>query len=109
MSTLSEIIRKVSNELSVLNIRSNFFSNPQDALAYIQHLNTTRSVEPEVFPRESNGGLKDILEFIGTNQIDLYCTVEPNAKNGWLGRFFGYNVIDQLATQEKVPVLVIKQ
>jgi nucleotide-binding universal stress UspA family protein len=109
VSALFEIIKKVTNELSVLNIRSNFFPNAHDALTYIQNLNTNASRDIEPFANESNGGLENILEFIRTNQIDMHCAVDLNAKNSLLGRLFADGVMNQLAAQEQIPVLVIKQ
>lgn len=102
-----DIIKKVSNELSILNIRSGFFSNAADALERIGHLNKKYGVEATLLPQDHPPEVKGILDFIRTHKIDLLCTVKSN--RSLYDRLFDRSIATQLTSQVEVPVLVIKQ
>ena len=102
-----DIIKKVSHELSILNIKSSYFANAKDALSWINNLNETYGVNAKLLQQENKDGLKGIVDFIRTNKVDLLCTVKYN--NGFFDHFFDRNISHQLTTQADVPVLVIKE
>jgi nucleotide-binding universal stress UspA family protein len=102
-----DIIKKVSHDLSILNIRSNYFANSKEALTWVGNLNLTYGVNAKLLQQENHEGFKGIADLIRTNQIDLLCTVKHN--NGFFDKFFDRNISNQLTNQADVPVLVIKE
>lgn len=102
-----DIIKKVTHELSILNIKSGYFSNANDALNWINNLNTTYGVNAKLLPQENKNGIKGIVDFIHTNKIDLLCTVKYN--HSLYDKLFDRNIANQLTSQLEVPVLVIRE
>lgn len=102
-----EIIRRVSNELSILNIRSGFFANAGDALKWLNKLNATYGMNAKLLEHEENSsGVKGIVDFIRTHKIDLLCTVKSN--KSIYDRLFDRSLANQLTSEVEVPVLVIR-
>lgn len=102
-----EIIKKVTQELSILDIKSGYFSNAQDALTWIKNLNETYGVNAKLLRQENKDGLTGIKDYVQTNHVDLLCTVKCN--RNFLDKFFDRNISNQLTSQLEVPVLVIKE
>ncbi len=102
-----DIIKKVSHELSILNIKSNYFASAKDALTWIGNLNLTYGVNAKLLQADNQEGLKGIADLIRSNKIDLLCTVKHN--NSFFDKFFDRNISNQLTNQAEVPVLVIKE
>ena len=102
-----EIIKKVSHELSILNIKSNYFTNAQEALTWIHNLNKTYGVNAKLLTREQTDKISNLKHYMEKNDIDLFCTVRYN-KNIF-DKIFGRKLPNQLANQLEVPVLVIKE
>jgi nucleotide-binding universal stress UspA family protein len=102
-----EIIKKVSHELSILDIKSGYFSNAQEALTWIKNLNETYGVEAKLLQQEDKNGLANIKNYVQTNEVDLICTVRYNSSI--LDKLFGRSISNQLTNQLEVPVLVIKE
>jgi hypothetical protein len=70
---------KTNNELlSILNIKSNYYSNAQEALNWIQNLNQTYGVNAKLLTSEDEGGLAHLKKYVPANDIDLLCTVKYN-------------------------------
>jgi nucleotide-binding universal stress UspA family protein len=102
-----EIIGNVTQELSILDIKSNYFSNAQEALSWIENLNSTYGVNARLLSPENNGGKINIKNYLQTNEVDFLCTVKHNSS--MFDRFFGRSIPHQLTSQLEVPVLVIKE
>ena len=102
-----EIMKTVSHELSVLSVKSNFFTNAQQALTWIHNLNKTYGVNAKLLTREQTDRISDLKVYMEKNEIDLFCTVRYN-KNIF-DKIFGRKLPNQLANQLEVPVLVIKE
>jgi nucleotide-binding universal stress UspA family protein len=107
LAPLFDIIKKVTNELSVLDIKSNYFSNAQDALTWIKNLNETYGVDAKLLRQESRNGFLGIRDLLQVNEVDLICTVDHN--RSFLDRLLGRNTSATLTNQLEVPVLVIKE
>lgn len=101
-----DIIKKISHQLSILNVRSNYFRNAKDALNWIENLNATYGVNATLLPEENNDNLKEIKDYLRSNKVDLLCTVSPS--NSFFEKFFPRNISDELTDQSDVPVLVIR-
>jgi nucleotide-binding universal stress UspA family protein len=102
-----EIIKKMSHELSILDIKSNYFSNAQEALSWIQNLNRTYGVNAKLLTSENNDRIAHLKKYVQANDIDLLCTVKYNSSI--FDRLFGRGIPNQVANQLEVPVLVIKE
>ena len=102
-----EIIKKISHQLYILDIKSGNFSNAQEALSWIKNLNETYGVDAKLLQQEDKNGLANIKNFVQTNEVDLICTVRYNSS--MLDKFFGSSISNQLTNQLEVPVLVIKE
>ena len=102
-----EIIKKVSHELSILNIKSNYYSNAQEALNWIENLNKTYGVKAKLLTPEEDSGIAHLKKYVQANEVDLLCTVKYN--NNIFDRLFGRSVPSHLTSQFEVPVLVIKE
>ncbi len=102
-----EIIKKVSHELSILDIKSNYFSNAQEALNWIQNLNQTYGVNAKLLTSENNDGIANLKKYVQSNDVDLLCTV--NYHKSIFERLFGRSLPSQLTSQLEVPILVIKE
>ena len=102
-----EIIRKVSHELSILNVKSNYFSNAKEALTWIQNLNTTYGLNAKLLMHEDTDKISDLKNYMEKNQVDLFCTVRYN--KSIFDKIFGRRLPNQLTNQLEVPVLVIKE
>jgi nucleotide-binding universal stress UspA family protein len=101
-----DIIKKISHELSILNIKSGYFANSGDALSWIKNLNKTYGVDAKLLHQDNATGVKGIVEFIRTHKIDLLCTVKSD--KSIYHRLFDRNIANQLTSEVEVPVLVIK-
>jgi nucleotide-binding universal stress UspA family protein len=102
-----EIIKKVSHELSILNIKSNYFSNAQEAITWVQNLNKTYGVNAKLLTPEKNDVISDIKNYVKINDVDLLCTVRNN--KSIFDKLFRRGVANHLTNQLEVPVLVIKE
>lgn len=103
-----DIIRQVSNELSILNIRSGFFANAGDAMKWLNRLNATYGMNAKLLQHQHNSsGVKGIVDFIRTHKIDLLCTVKSG--NSIYDRLFDRSLATQLTSKVEVPVLVIRR
>ncbi len=101
-----EIIKKVSHELSILNIKSGYFSNAQEALNWIQNLNKTYGVNAKLLTPENNEGIADLKNYVKINDVDLLCTVRYN--KSIFDKLFRRRLANPFTSQLEVPVLVIK-
>lgn len=102
-----EIIKKVSHELSILNIKSSYFSNAQEAITWIQNLNKTYGVNAKLLTPEHKDGIADLKNYIKINDVDLLCTVRYN--KSIFDKLFRRRITNPLTSQLEVPVLVIKE
>lgn len=102
-----DIVKKVSHELSILNIRSGYFNNAKDTLKWINNLNETYGINAKLLSRENKNGVKSIVDFVRTNKVDLLCTVRYNTS--LYDKLFDRSFTNQLTSEVEVPVLVIKE
>ena len=102
-----DIIKKVSHELSILNVKSSYFTNAKDALHWINDLNETYGVNAKLLSQENKVGAKNIVDFVNANKVDLLCTVRYDTS--LYDKLFDRNFTNQLASEAEVPVLVLKK
>jgi hypothetical protein len=101
-----DILKKISHQLSILNVRSSYFKNANDALNWVKNLNTTYGIDATLLPEESNDSLKKIKDYISGNRVDLFCAVTQS--NTFFEKIFARNISNELTDQVEVPVLVIR-
>jgi nucleotide-binding universal stress UspA family protein len=102
-----EIIKKVSHELSILNIKSNYFTNAQEALSWVHNLNATYGVNAKLLTPEHTDKITDLKNYMEQNDVGLFCTIRYN--KSILDKIFGRRLPNQLTNQLDVPVLVMKE
>lgn len=102
-----DIIKKVSTELSVVNVNSSYFANAKGVLKWLENESYKPSNNGKSPTHQNGCRLSGIIDFIRINKIDLLCTVRSNSR--FFDKLLHKNVSRHLTTQADVPVLVITE
>jgi len=101
-----DIIRKTSQQLSVLNIRGNQ-SNVKSIKEWVDKLNTTYNIKAKVLQPEQYDAVESVVDYVNSNNVDLLCTINRNYS--LLEKLFFPVPAHQLKTHVEVPVLLIRE
>jgi nucleotide-binding universal stress UspA family protein len=102
-----DIIKKVSKELSVVNINSSYFANAKGVLKWLENERDKGKKNGKSLTHQNGCRLSGVIDFIRINKIDLLCTVRSNSR--FFDKLLHRNISRHLTSQADVPVLVITE
>lgn len=101
-----EILKKTSQELSVLNIRGSQAKGKQIS-EWVDKFNAAYAMEVKVLPTQHDDTVENVVKYVNANNVDLLCTINRNYS--LLEKLFSPAPAHQLTTHVEVPVLLIRE
>ena len=89
---------------SVLEVNSMRFGSGNEALEWIELMRSRGNVNPNFICNNNDERLNQMIEFIRTNKIDLFCIQESR---NFFSKFFRQNISKHLPQPANGPMLVI--
>lgn len=103
-SMMSVLIKRLLSYFSVLEVNSLRFGSGNEALQWIEIMRSRGSVNPNFLSNNNDERLNQMIEFIKTNEIDLFCIQESR---NFFGKLFRQNIFKHLPQRANGPMLVI--
>jgi nucleotide-binding universal stress UspA family protein len=99
------IIKMISQEISVLNVGRNVSPQGRDAIHWLEEINSTYGISASFITNNNSKDGNEIANFIRNNKVDLLCTIKRN--QNFLDRLFRRRISNPFVVYGEVPVLFL--
>ena len=103
-SSVLNLIKRVQNYFSVLEVKTLHFGNGKEALEWIELMRAKGKVDPSFLSSNNAKRINQLIDFIQDNKIDLFCI---QGSRNIFSKLFRQHLPKQLPSQVSGPVLVI--